>query len=133
MQAAGSSSISAQIGRAFAVVLMGLLAVIGAGVLGLREVERNITELVSVSTLKSDLSSSLQLAIVQRVDVVRNIALTPEVNAMQADIRRVDTLVKSYTASRAKLMDLGLSPAEREALAKADVADASAAPLLKQA
>jgi len=131
--ASGHSSIAAQIGRAFGVVLVGLLAVIGAGIFGLREVERNITELVNVSTVKSDLSSQLQLDIVRRVDAVRNIALTPEVNAMQNDLRRMDDLIKSYGASRAQLLALGLSPAEQAALAKVDAADAAAAPLLKQA
>lgn len=129
----GNSSIAAQVGRAFGVVLVGLLAVIGAGIFGLREVERNITELVNVSTRKSDLSSNLQLAIVQRVDTVRNIALTPEVNAMQSDLRRMDELVKSYGESRSQLLALGLSPAEQAALDKVDAADAAASPLLKQA
>ena len=38
------------------VVLLGLLCVIGAGVLGLQRVERNITELVNVGTVKSRVS-----------------------------------------------------------------------------
>jgi methyl-accepting chemotaxis protein len=129
----GLSSIGAKIGLAVGVVLIGLLAVIGAGVFGLHKVEGNITELVNVSTVKSDLSSQLQLDIVRRVDTVRNIALTPEVNAMQADLQRMEQLVKSYTANREKLLALALSPQEKAALDKADAADAAAAPFLKQA
>jgi methyl-accepting chemotaxis protein len=129
----GFSSIGAQIGLAVGVVLVGLLAVIGAGVFGLHKVERNITELVNVSTVKSDLSSRLQLDIVRRVDTVRNIALTPEVNAMQSDLKRMDALVNSYASSREKLLALTLSPDEKAALDKVDAADAAAAPFLKQA
>ena len=129
----GFSSIGAQIGLAVGVVLVGLLAVIGAGVFGLHKVESNITELVNVSTVKSDLSSRLQLDIVRRVDTVRNIALTPEVNAMQSDLKRMDALVTSYAASREKLLALTLSPDEKTALDKVDAADAAAAPFLKQA
>ena len=47
----GLSSIGAKIGLAVGVVLIGLLAVIGAGVFGLHKVEGNITELVNVSTV----------------------------------------------------------------------------------
>jgi methyl-accepting chemotaxis protein len=129
----GLSSIGAQIGLAVGVVLVGLLAVIGAGVFGLQHVGRNITELVEVSTVKSDLSSQLRLDIVRRVDTVRNIALTPEVNAMQGDLKRVDEIVKSYAANRERLLALALSPAEKSALDKADAAEAAAAPFLKQA
>ncbi len=129
----GMSSIGARIGLVVGVVLMGLLAVIGAGVFGLHKVEDNITELVNVSTVKSDLASQLQLAIVRRVDTVRNIALTPEVNAMQGDLQRIDELAKSYAASREQLLTLALSPAEKTALDKVDAANAAAAPFLKQA
>ena len=65
-QRIGLSSIGAQIGLVVGVVLLGLLAVIGAGVVGLRQVERNITELATVSTVKSKLSAQLQLDIVRR-------------------------------------------------------------------
>ena len=114
-------------------VLLGLLCVIGAGVLGLQRVERNITELVTVGTVKSDLASKLQLVIVSRVDTVRNIALTPEVNNMQADLKRLDELVKQYGDTREKLVALGLNEAEKEALTKVDAADTQAAPHLKSA
>ncbi len=127
------SSIGARIGLTVGVVLLGLLCVIGAGVLGLQRVERNITELVNVGTVKSDVASQMRLAIVSRVDAVRNIALTPEVNAMQGDLKRLDSLVKSYVDSREQLLALGLTEAEKSALAKADAADTAAAPLMKQA
>ena len=127
------SSIGARIGLAVGVVLLGLLCVIGAGVLGLQRVERNITELVNVGTVKSDVASQMRLAIVSRVDAVRNIALTPEVNAMQGDLKRLDALVKTYADSREQLLALGLTAAEKSALDKADGADAAAAPLMKQA
>jgi hypothetical protein len=68
------------------VVLLGLLCVIGTGVLGLQRVEGNSTELVSVGVVKCDLVSRMQLAIVSRVDTVRNIALTPEADAADAKV-----------------------------------------------
>ena len=128
-----SSSIGVRIGLAVGVVLVGLLGVIGTGVFGLSRVERNITELVNVDTVKSDAASRMRLLIVSRVDTVRNVALTPEVNAMQGDLKRIDELVKLYAAQRAKLVALRLTPAEQAALDKADAADAAAAPFLKQA
>lgn len=128
----GRSSIGAQIGYAVSAVFVGLLVVLGAGLFGLHEVGSHIAELVNVSTVKSDLSSQLQLDIIRRVDTVRNIALTQEVNAMQSDLQRSDELVKNYAANRAKLLSLELSPAEKAALDKVDVADAAAAPFLKQ-
>jgi methyl-accepting chemotaxis protein len=127
------SSIGARIGLAVGAVLLGLLCVIAAGVLGLQRVERNITELVTVGTVKSDLASQLQLVIVSRVDAVRNIALTPEVNNMQADLKRLEDLVKQYGETREKLVALGLNEAEKEALGKVDAADTQAAPHLKSA
>ncbi len=127
------SSIGARIGLAVGVVLLGLLCVIGAGVLGLQRVERHTTELVTVGTVKSDLASQLRLTIVSRVDAVRNIALTPEVNNMQADLKRLDGLVQAYGQQREKLLSLSLNDAEKAALAKADAADALAAPHLKSA
>jgi methyl-accepting chemotaxis protein len=127
------SSIGARIGLAVGVMLIGLLAVIAAGVLGLQRVEQRITELVSVGTVKSDAASRMRLAIVSRVDAVRNIALTTDINSMQGDIQRVGELTQQYGQLREQL--LALSPDEREkaALAKADAADAQAAPVFKQA
>jgi methyl-accepting chemotaxis protein len=127
------SSIGAQIGLAVGVVLLGLLCVIGAGVLGLGQVEKNISELVNVGTVKSDIASQMRLAIVSRVDTVRNVALTPEVNAMQGDLKRIDELVKAYAEQREKLLALNLSADEKAALDQADAAEKAAAPFLKQA
>jgi methyl-accepting chemotaxis protein len=127
------SSIGAQIGLVVGAVMLGLLGVIGAGVLGVHQVEANITELVNVGTVKSDLASQMRLAIVSRVDTVRNIALTSEINAMQGDLKRIDELVKSYAGKREQLLALGLTEAEKAALAKADAAETKAAPPLKEA
>jgi len=126
-------SIGARIGAAVGAVLLGLLVVIATGVLGLQQLERHIAQLVNVGTVKSDAASHMRLAIVSRVDAVRNIALTTEVNAMQGDQKRIDELVKAYSGHRERLLALGLNEAEKAALAKADAADALAAPLLKQA
>ena len=127
------SSIGAQIGLVVGAVLLGLLCVVGAGVLGLRQVEGNIAALVNVDTVKSDAASRMRLAIVSRVDAVRNVALTSEVNAMQDDIKRVDDLTKTYAERRRQLLSLGLNATETAALAKADDAEKQAAPFLKQA
>jgi methyl-accepting chemotaxis protein len=127
------NSIGARIGAAVGAVLLGLVVVIATGVLGLQQLERHIAELVNVGTVKSDAASQMRLAIVARVDAVRNIALTTDINAMQADQKRIDELVKTYAAQREKLLALGLTEAEKTALAEADAADTKAAPLLKQA
>src|SRR5690349_6989748 len=92
------ASIGAQVGLAVGVVLLGLTLVVVAGVLGLHGVERNIADLVNVGTVKSDAAARMRLAIVARVDAVRNVALTAEVNAMQGDLKRIDGLVKGYDA-----------------------------------
>ena len=52
---------------------------------------------------------------------------------MQVDQKRMDELVKTYASHRERLLALGLNEAEKAALAKADAADALAAPLMKQA
>ncbi|MEY8689088.1 MAG: methyl-accepting chemotaxis protein [Leptothrix sp. (in: b-proteobacteria)] len=127
------SSIGVQIGLAVGVVLLGMLGVIGAGVFGLRQVEHNLSELVTVSTVKSDAASQMRLAIVARTDAMRNIALTTEVNDMQADIQRSDALARTYDEHRTRLLALALSAEEKSALDQADAAAAQAAPLLKQA
>jgi methyl-accepting chemotaxis protein len=127
------SSIGARIGLAVGVMLIGLLAVIAAGVLGLQRVEQRITELVSVGTVKSDAASRMRLAIVSRVDAVRNIALTTDINSMQGDIQRVGELTQQYGQLREQLLALGPDEREKAALAKADAADAQAAPVFKQA
>ena len=126
-------SIGARIAAAMGAVLLGLVAVIAIGVLGLQQLERQMTQLVSVDTVKSDAASRMRLAIVSRVDAVRNIALTTDINAMQGDQKRIDELLKTYAADRDKLLALGLNDVEKAALAKVDAADAQAAPLLKQA
>ncbi len=126
-------SIGARLAAAVGAVLLGLVAVIGTGVLGLNSMERHMAQLVNVGTVKSDAASRMRLAIVARVDAVRNIALTTDINAMQADQKRIDELVKTYTSQRERLLALGLGDAEKAALAKADAAEAAAAPLLKQA
>ena len=129
----GLSSIGARIAATLGAVLLGLLAVIAAGVLGLQQVEQQITQLVTVGNAKSDAASHMRLAIVTRVDAVRNIALTSDINAMQGDQKRIDEVMKLYAESRATLLKLPLDDAERAALARIDAADAKAAPLLKQA
>ncbi len=126
-------SIGTRIGLAVGVALLGLLAVMAAGIIGLGQLQRNITQLVNVDTVKSDSASQMQLAIVERVDAVRNIALTTEVNAMQSDLKRIEVLAQRYAEHRDKLQALGLNDAEKTALAAADAASAQAAPLLKQA
>ena len=127
------SSIGARIALTVGVMLVGLLAVIAAGVIGLQRVEQRITELVSTGTVKSDAASQMRLAIVSRVDAVRNIALTTDINAMQGDIKRVDELTRQYATLREQLLALNPDEAEKAALAKADAADAKAAPVFKQA
>jgi methyl-accepting chemotaxis protein len=126
-------SIGIRIGLAVGAALMGLLAVTGTGMFGLLQLEQRFAELVNVNTVKSDAASQMRLAIVQRVDAVRNIALTPDVNAMQGDQKRIEAVVKTYVERRDVLLKLSLSDAEKAALAQADAAEAKAAPLLKQA
>jgi methyl-accepting chemotaxis protein len=126
-------SIGARIALAVGIALVGLLAVIGTGVYGLGLLQGQISDLVNVGTTKSDAASRMRLLIVSRVNTVRNIALTSEIDAMQADIKAMDGLAKSYAEQREKLMALSLNDAEKAALAKADAAEAAALPLLKQA
>ena len=121
------NSVGGRIGAAVGSVLLGLVVVIGTGILGLRQIESHITELVNVGTVKSDAASQMRLAIVARVDAVRNIALTTDINAMQTDQKRIEELVKAYAGHRERLLALGLNDAEKAALAKADAADALAA------
>ena len=113
------SSIGSRFGLAVGVLLLGLVVVIATGVIGLQHVESRITELVSVGNVKSDAASRMRLAIVARVDAVRNIALTSDINAMQADQKRIDEMVKLYADSRAQLLTLDASAGEKAALAKA--------------
>jgi len=127
------NSIGAQIALAVGAMLLGLLCVIGVGVFGLSQVERSITGLVQVEAVKSEAAAQMRLAIVSRVDTVRNIALSTEINAMQGDLKRLDELVKLYADQRKALLASGLSPAEQAALDKSDAADVKAAPFLKQA
>ncbi|HOB92949.1 MAG TPA: methyl-accepting chemotaxis protein [Aquabacterium sp.] len=126
-------SIGARIGLAQGVVLLGLGAAIGTGLIGLHQVAQNTAELAGAGMQKSDLAAQMRLDIVSRADVVRNIALTPEVNNMQADLKRMETLVQSYAGHRDKLLALQPSAAEKAALDAADAAEALAAPFLKQA
>jgi methyl-accepting chemotaxis protein len=122
-----------QIGLAVGVVLIGLLCVIAAGVFGLSRIERHMAELVNVGMIKSEAAARMELAIVSRVDAVRNVALTGEVNAMQTDLKRIDELTKAYAAQRARLLASSLTPDEKAALDRADAAEALSAPFLKQA
>ena len=126
-------SIGARIGAAVGVLLLGLVAVIATGLLGLVQLERHIDQLVHIDTVKGEAAARMRLAIVSRVDAVRNIALKTDINAMQSDQQRIDEVVKVYAMQREKLLALGLSEAEKTALAQADAAEAAAAPLLKQA
>jgi methyl-accepting chemotaxis protein len=126
-------SIATRIGMAVGAMLLGLLAVTGTGVYGLAQLDQRIAELVNITTVKSDAASQMRLDIVSRVDAVRNIALTADVNAMQADQKRIDGLVAAYAAGRQTLTALPLTDSEKAALAQADAAEAKAAPVLKQA
>ena len=128
-----TSSIGTRIGLAVGALMFGLVAVTASGVLGLQQLEQHITTLVSVGTVKSDATSRMRLAIVSRVDAVRNIALTTDINAMQADQTRIDQSVRDYADHRKLLLGLPLADAEKAAMAQADAADTQAAPLLKQA
>jgi methyl-accepting chemotaxis protein len=127
------SSIGVQIGLAVGVVLLGMVCVIAAGLFGLGRIERHMTELVNVGMLKSEAAAEMELAIVSRVDAVRNVALTAEVNAMQADLKRIDELTKAYAAQRTRLLASSLSSEEKSSLDQADAAEAASAPFLKQA
>ena len=126
-------SIGARIGLAVGVALLGLMLVIATGVYGLGQLKGHIATLVNVDTVKSDTASQMRLAIVSRVNAVRNIALTSEINAMQGDLKALDNLAKTYADQREKLLSLGLNETEKAAMAKADAAEAAALPLLKQA
>jgi methyl-accepting chemotaxis protein len=86
-----------------------------------------------VNTVKSDAVSRMRLAIVSRVDAVRNIALTTDINAMQGDQKRIEESLRLYADSRQHLLQLNLGTAEKAALSRADAADTQAAPVLKQA
>ncbi len=127
------SSIGAQLGLAVGAVLLGLVCAIATGLFGLRQVAGHTTVLVGEGMQKSDLAAQMRLDIVSRVDAVRNVALTPEVNNMQADLQRLEGLTKRYAEHREKLLALAPSPAEKAALDQADAAEAQAAPFLKQA
>jgi hypothetical protein len=113
--------------------MFGLVAVTASGVLGLQQLEQHITSLVSVGNVKSDATSRMRLAIVSRVDAVRNIALTTDINAMQADQKRIDEMVQALRRHRQLLLapaavrsrEGGAGPGRRGRVA--------AAPLLKQA
>jgi methyl-accepting chemotaxis protein len=125
-------TITVRFGLAIGSALLGLLAVMAAGVLGLTQLKTNIASLVTENTAKSDATSLMRLAIIERVNTVRNVALTAEVNAMQADIQAAERQAQNYAQQREKLLALNLSEFERASLAKADAAEAAAAPLLKQ-
>ena len=127
------SSIGGQLGLAMGAVLLGLAGVIATGLVGLHHVADTTTDLVGNGMQKGDLVARMRLDIVSRVDAVRNVALTPEVNNMQADLKRVEELAQSYAAHRSKLLALNPTPAEKAALDQADAAEAQAAPFLKQA
>jgi methyl-accepting chemotaxis protein len=132
---AGSSrsSIGTRVGMTIAIVLLGLLITLGAGIYSLRLLEKEISELVNISTVKSDAATKMQWAILARVNAVRNIALSSDVNAMQADQKQIEEVIQAYQASRKTLQALPLSAQDRQALANADKAEVDAAPLLKTA
>ncbi len=127
------SSIVARVGIAVGVVVLGLVLVVATGVLGLGAVERKLTRLVTVDNVKSDSASAMRVAIVSRLDAMRNVALSSDVNAMQADLKRIDGYVQDYVEARKRLLALELTDEARTALEQADAAQAQAAPLLKQA
>ena len=127
------SSIGARVGIAVGVVVLGLVLVVATGVLGLGAVERKLTRLVTVDNVKSDSASAMRVAIVSRLDAMRNVALSSDVNAMQADLKRIDGYVQDYVEARKRLLALELTDEARTALEQADAAQAQAAPLLKQA
>jgi methyl-accepting chemotaxis protein len=126
-------SIGGRIGLAVGVALVGLVLVIGTGFHGLGQLKGNIAKLVNDDTAKSDAASRMRLAIVERVNAVRNIALMTEIDAMQPDLLALEALAKTYAERRQQLLALGLTDAEKAALAKADTAEAAALPLLKKA
>ncbi|HQN11962.1 MAG TPA: methyl-accepting chemotaxis protein [Quisquiliibacterium sp.] len=127
------SSIGARVGVAVGAVMLGLVLVVASGVLGLGAVERKLTRLVTVENVKSDSASAMRLAIVSRIDAMRNVALSSDVNAMQDDLKRIDAYVRDYVEARKRLLALELADEARAALDRADAAEAEAAPLLKQA
>jgi methyl-accepting chemotaxis protein len=126
-------SIGARIALAVGVALLGLLVVLASGVFGLQRLERHIESLVRVDTAKSDAASGMRLAIAEYTDAVRNIALTTDINAMQADLKRTEELAALYGEQRKKLKALSLSEVEQAALARVDAARELAGPVLKQA
>jgi methyl-accepting chemotaxis protein len=62
----------------------------------------------------------MRLAIVSRVDAMRNSALTTQIDAMQADQTHIKDDLKTCAQQREKRLNLDLDDAEKAALAAAD-------------
>ncbi|MDP1535041.1 MAG: methyl-accepting chemotaxis protein, partial [Rubrivivax sp.] len=125
--------LAAQIGLAAGLPLFGALVVAAVGLSGLSKVESSLQRVVTESTAKSELVAEMRLGIVQRVDTVRNIALTDEIDAMKPDRERLVTLTKRYEELRTRLDALVSSSQDKALTAAAAAAEAKALPLIKEA
>ena len=130
---ASTRSIAVSIAFAVGAALVATVLSIGGGLYGLRQAGRAIDHLVNVTTVKGDLVAAMRLSILARVDAVRNVALTEEVNQMQDDQARIERLAATYQELRKQFESLDLSQDERAALAAAAEAEAKALPVLKEA
>ncbi|CAN5458691.1 methyl-accepting chemotaxis protein [soil metagenome] len=106
------ASIGARIRYIIVIALLGNALIIGVGMVGLQRVEDHLARLVNVNTVKSDAVAGMRFAILARVDRVRNIALTPEVNKMTADQEAIARLIKDFAAAMASIESLPRSEQE---------------------
>jgi methyl-accepting chemotaxis protein len=126
-------TVGAKIGSTIAVVLVASALSIAAGVEGLRQVAVPLENLVQVNSVKSDAVADMRYAIAARADTVRNIALTSEVNKMQADQAEIVRLAKLYADRLATIEALPLDPQERALIDSAKKFEAQSAKFMQEA
>jgi methyl-accepting chemotaxis protein len=127
------SAIGLRIGFALSLLILANIATIAAAIFGFRSMETSLAQLVSVNTAKSDAIAEMRFAIAARVDHVRNIALTSDVDKMKVDQEAIGALIGRYSRAQVLLATLPQSSAESALLVRAGDLSAQAEKIMKDA
>lgn len=127
------SSVGKGISCAIGVMLLSNALTIAVGINGARQVAEHLEQLVKVNTVKADAIAEMRYSIAARVAAVRNIALTSEINKMQADQAEVERLKRIYTEKQSSLEGLPITERERVLVSNAKELESKANVLMQNA
>ena len=121
----------------YAIVLVLLLVIVGAGVMKMRTMQERVDEITDFNNIQIANIGTLKDSLMERAIILRNLGLLTDMNAMRTEAERMRELEKMY-AERIVLLEKSLgapdtSPEEKALFATIREQERIAMPLMAEA